>query len=265
MLLAKLLSQSDIESSAEADLLTLLRSQVPAPTPAISTDAVQNLTTSLQSVQQTLATLSERVASLESTCKGQAQGIKRKHDDQDDPDHHEGEKRMRTIESDSSLLEPETVTATTTGTGTSEAQTEIAVEATVGEAEKACPEAESSQAENLMVEKPEGNEGEMVEITVMERPALDIIDLDSEIEPEIENLRNERAIITMNAEVNELFHVSDNEAQEQQDYDQYLLQNEQNAESQSEMLAKPESSSRATSTNPQPETTQVQLNPPVKW
>ena len=40
---------------------------------------------------ETIRLLQERVAALEETCRAQSQGTKRRHDDQEDPDGHEGE------------------------------------------------------------------------------------------------------------------------------------------------------------------------------
>ena len=56
--------------------------------------------------------LQERVAALEDTCRTQSQGTKMRHDDQEDPDGHEGEKRHR-IESSSAAAATSTLEQTT--------------------------------------------------------------------------------------------------------------------------------------------------------
>ena len=57
----------------------------------------ETIKSSTDSLQKTLQHLSKGVAALEDTCKSQAQGAKRKHDDQDDPDHHEGENKRQKV------------------------------------------------------------------------------------------------------------------------------------------------------------------------
>ena len=109
LLLAKILSEADTILE-NIDLVDILRSQTEQATSVCTkehfetfkheiTSSVANLADNIKSsteaLQQTLQTLSERVSSLEDTCKSQAQTSKRKHDDQDDPDRHEGEKKRQ--------------------------------------------------------------------------------------------------------------------------------------------------------------------------
>lgn len=76
----KTVSPNQTSNTAEAVLLTLLRSQSgQQPTPADNTCCYPELESSLQSAANPLIQLSEWVASLESPRKGQAYGIKRKH------------------------------------------------------------------------------------------------------------------------------------------------------------------------------------------
>ncbi|KAI3707274.1 hypothetical protein L6452_25636 [Arctium lappa] len=227
MLLAKLLSQSQTKPSTDADLVSILRSHVrptpPTPPPNISPDAIQNFTATLQSMQRTLATLTDRVTSLETTCKGQAQGLKRLHDDQDDPDHHEGEKRPRVSKLETIHLMELAEAQKDTPTGTQNEEQGQTQDQDMGMEMAVYTEA------NTTVEKPEDGD----RCTSDEPDEWAISDPQSEINPSVEQIITERAVVAIQAEVEDLCTFDDEEFLQQRDYDnlfEHILQDYQPAE-----------------------------------
>ncbi|KAI3757576.1 hypothetical protein L6452_05117 [Arctium lappa] len=75
------------------------------PQPTVSLDVFQQQQAMLQSLQHLVDVLIERLSSVEDTCRIQAERLKCRHDDQDDPDHHEGEKRRRLSETETQTME----------------------------------------------------------------------------------------------------------------------------------------------------------------
>ncbi|KAI3681770.1 hypothetical protein L6452_36574 [Arctium lappa] len=173
ILLAKLLAQSLTEPTQDADLLTLLRSQASTPV------------------------LTERLSVVEDTCHSQAERLKRRHDDQDDPDHHEGEKRQRLTESETHMVESGQVEQGS-GSGTR----------TEGQRQ----EQEREQVTDLVlydyptVEKPE--EFEDGSPIVPEDWAI-ILDPYEVADTTKECANTERALVVMQEEIDEILHPDD--------------------------------------------------------
>ncbi|KAI3729155.1 hypothetical protein L6452_17806 [Arctium lappa] len=197
ILLAKLIAQSQTEPTQDDDLLSLLRSQAstptpPTPQPIVSAEAFQIQQAMLQSLQPTVAVLTERLSTVEDTCRIQAERLKRRHDDQDDPDHHEGQKRQRLSEPETHVVESEQGEQGT-GFGTrSEGQ---------GQEREQCMELVSFDIPR--VEKPEElDEGSPI---VLEDWAL-ILDPYEVYEPTEECANTERALVVMQAEIDEIIH-----------------------------------------------------------
>ncbi|KAI3672787.1 hypothetical protein L6452_38887 [Arctium lappa] len=197
ILLAKLIAQSQTEPTQDADLLSLLRSQTSTPTsatpqPIVSAEAFQIQQVMLQSLQQTVAVLTERLSAVEDTCRVQAERLKRRHDDQDDPDHHEGEKRQRLSEPETHVVESEQGEQGMGSGNQSEGQ---------GQEREQCMELVLFDIPR--VEKPEEiDEGSPV---VPEDWAL-ILDPYEVNEPTEECANTERALVVMQAEIDEIIH-----------------------------------------------------------
>lgn len=111
MLMARLLSEGENFGSEDVDLIGMLRRQIElqaqAQAQAITKSDLLEFQNSFQSMfqastkdlQSSIDALAERVSILEETCKLQAVSHKRRHDDHDSDDHHEGKKRLRMAES----------------------------------------------------------------------------------------------------------------------------------------------------------------------
>ena len=101
VLLSRLLEDSDYLTSEAIDLISMLRHLTETPPPFQTPDSAAFLATiaekdaQIAARDETIRLLQERVAALEKTCCAQSQGTKRRHDDQEDHDGHEGEKRRR--------------------------------------------------------------------------------------------------------------------------------------------------------------------------
>ena len=100
-LITRLLNESSVPMNETIDLITMLRLQA-SPPPLQPTHDVCALLPALVEKDAQIAVgdeyiriLEARVTSLDETCRAQLQGTKRGHDDQDDPDGHEGLKRRR--------------------------------------------------------------------------------------------------------------------------------------------------------------------------
>ncbi|KAI3735651.1 hypothetical protein L6452_15159 [Arctium lappa] len=204
ILLAKLIAQSQTEPTQDADLLSLLRSQAstptpPTPQPIVSAEAFQIQQVMLQSLQQTVAVLTERLSAVEDTCRGQAERLKRRHDDQDDPDHHDGEKRQRRSEPESHVVESEQVEQGT-GSGTR----------TEGQRQEQEQERESVTDLILYdyptVEKPEEFEFDSPIVPEDWTIILDPYEVTDTIE---ECANSERALVVMQEEIDEILHPDD--------------------------------------------------------
>ncbi|KAI3758337.1 hypothetical protein L6452_05897 [Arctium lappa] len=63
---------------------------------------------------------------------------------------------------------------------------------------------------NPMVEMFEGGEKGLTEVSITEKSTLEPIDLESELDPQTERERTERALISIKVEVDDLFQFSDN-------------------------------------------------------
>ena len=105
------------------DLISLLRQQTSPPTADAETLALRaslaKRDARLAERDDQIRLLQAKISSLETTCREQAERLKHRHDDQDDPDCHEGEKRRRieslsaaaasaTSTSEQSTVQPET-------------------------------------------------------------------------------------------------------------------------------------------------------------
>ncbi|KAI3669582.1 hypothetical protein L6452_40831 [Arctium lappa] len=148
----------------------------------------------LQSLQQTIVVLTERLSAMEDTCCSQEDRLKHRHDDQDDPDHHEGEKRQRLTETEIHFVETVQVgTEQGSGSGTrSEGQ---------GHEREQCMDLVLYDIPR--VEKPEEfDEGSPI---VPEDWAL-ILDSYEVSEPTDECANTERALVVMQAEIDEILH-----------------------------------------------------------
>ncbi|KAI3696573.1 hypothetical protein L6452_28950 [Arctium lappa] len=203
ILLAKLIAQSLTEPTQDADLLSLLSQAStptpPTPQPIVSVEAFQIQQAMLQSLQQTVAVLTERLSAVEDTCRGQAERLKRRHDDQDDPDHHEGEKRQRRSEPESHVVESEQVEQ---GTGSG----------TRTEGQRQEQEQEREPVTDLIlydystVEKPEEFEFDSPIVPEDWTIILDPYEVTDTIE---ECANSERALVVMQEEIDEILHPED--------------------------------------------------------
>ncbi|KAI3772602.1 hypothetical protein L6452_03792 [Arctium lappa] len=153
----------------------------------------------LQSLQQTVVVLTERLSVVEDTCRIQAEWLKRRHDDQDDPDHHEGEKRQRLSEPETHMVESDQVEqGSGSGSGTR----------TEGQRQ----EQEREQVTDLVlydyptVEKPE--ELEDGSPIVPEDWAI-ILDPYEVADTTEECANTERALVVMQEEIDEILHLDD--------------------------------------------------------
>ncbi|KAI3772009.1 hypothetical protein L6452_03183 [Arctium lappa] len=145
-------------------------------------------------MQHTISVLTERVSSLEDTCRSQAKRLKRKHDNQDDPDHHEGEKRQRLSE-----LE----LAKTVGT--------VQVQTKMGSGSGTQAEGQEQVQEQIMdlvlyddiptVDKPREHDGGS---SIDPDNWAIIVDPYSDIDPTEEPVNTERALVVFQAEIDEL-------------------------------------------------------------
>ena len=117
---------------------------------------------------ETIQVLQECVAALEETYRAQSQGTKRRHDDQEDPDGHEGEKRRR-IESSSAAAATSTSEQSTVQpeTGSTPHHVESQVDIIEPTGQDACTTLSLTSAKVSMdvgstVEKPAGGDIEML-------------------------------------------------------------------------------------------------------
>ncbi|KAI3696663.1 hypothetical protein L6452_29123 [Arctium lappa] len=203
ILLAKLIAQSLTEPTQDADLLSLLSQAFtptpPTPQPIVSVEAFQIQQAMLQSLQQTVVVLTERLSAVEDTCRSQAERLKRRHDDQDDPDHHEGEKRQRRSEPESHVVESEQVEQ---GTGSG----------TRTEGQRQEQEREREPVSDLIlydypkVEKPEEFEFDSPIVPEDWTIILDPYEITDTIE---ECANSERALVVMQEEIDEILHPED--------------------------------------------------------
>ena len=105
-MLSRLLEETDYPTTEAIDLFTILRHLTETPPPSQTPDSATFLGTiaekdaQIAARDETIRLLQEPVAALEEICRAQSRGTKRRYDDQEDPDGHEGEKRLR-IESSS--------------------------------------------------------------------------------------------------------------------------------------------------------------------
>ena len=104
LLLSRLLDESSFPTKEGIDLISLLRQQTAPPKADTKSLALRaslaERDARLAERDDQIRLLQAQILSLETTCRDQADRLKRRHDDQDDPDRHEGEKRRR-IESSS--------------------------------------------------------------------------------------------------------------------------------------------------------------------
>ena len=99
--LSRLLDKTSVPTREGIDLITMLCYHLEPPSPPQTPDIAALLATiaerdaQLAARDETIRRLQEQVAALEETCRAQSQGTKRGHDDLEDLDRHEGEKRHK--------------------------------------------------------------------------------------------------------------------------------------------------------------------------
>ena len=81
-------------TTEQSTILAALQQQ-PQPSSSSSTTFQDTVLQALNALTSTVSSISKRLEVVEESCKAQSESRKRRHDDPEDPGHHEGEKRQR--------------------------------------------------------------------------------------------------------------------------------------------------------------------------